>query len=120
VFPAPNEDPNPKRDKCEGANQNALVVGLVILSGLTKECEEYVGGQIFDTDYGKVYRSKVSLTDNGKKLSVRGYIGVPVLGRSQTWLRQELRKNHEGIRSRALRKKARIAVGRHSNAGVAR
>ena len=47
------------------------------------------GGQICDTDYGKVYRSKVSLTDNGKKLSVRGYIGVPVLGRSQTWLRQE-------------------------------
>jgi uncharacterized protein (DUF2147 family) len=31
----------------------------------------------------------VSLTDNGKKLSVRGYIGVPVLGRSQTWLCQE-------------------------------
>ena len=89
VFPAPGEDPNPKCDKCEGANKNAPVVGLMILSGLTKEGDEYVGGQILDPDNGKVYRSKVSLADNGKKLSVRGYIGVPLLGRSQTWVRLE-------------------------------
>lgn len=89
VFPAPTEDPNPKCDKCEGANKNAPVVGLVILSGLAKEGEEYGGGQILDPDNGKVYRSKVRLIDEGKKLSVRGYIGVPVLGRSQTWIRQE-------------------------------
>lgn len=67
----------------------APVVGLVILSGLTKEGDEYLGGQILDPDNGKVYRSKVRLTDNGKALSVRGYIGVPTLGRSQTWMRQE-------------------------------
>ena len=89
VFPAPNEDPNPRCEKCEGANKNAPVVGLTILSGLTKAGEEYVGGQILDPDNGKVYSSKVQLTDNGKKLSVRGYIGVPMLGRSQTWIRQE-------------------------------
>ena len=89
VFPAPTEDPNPKCDKCEGANKDAPVIGLVILNGLTKDGDEYGGGQILDPDNGKVYRSKVRLTDNGKKLSVRGYIGVPMLGRSQTWVRQE-------------------------------
>lgn len=89
VFPAPTEDQTPTCTKCEGANKNAPVLGLVILSGLTKEGEEYSGGQILDPDNGKVYRSKVRLTDDGKKLSVRGYIGVPVLGRSQTWTRQE-------------------------------
>jgi uncharacterized protein (DUF2147 family) len=89
VFPAPNEDPNPKCEKCEGTNKNAPVVGLVILSGLSKAGDEYVGGQILDPDNGKVYSSKLRLTDNGKKLSVRGYIGVPMLGRSQTWERQE-------------------------------
>ena len=88
VFPAPNEDPNPKCDKCEGANRNAPIVGLVILNGLTKDGDEYAGGQILDPDNGKVYRSTARLTDNGKKLSVRGYIGVPMLGRSQTWIRQ--------------------------------
>lgn len=89
VFPAPNEDPNPKCDKCEGEHKNAPVIGLVILSGLTRQGDEYAGGQILDPDNGKVYRSKVRLTDNGKTLSVGGYIGVPMLGRSQTWLRQE-------------------------------
>ncbi|MDC6169418.1 DUF2147 domain-containing protein [Paucibacter sp. XJ19-41] len=89
VFPAAGEDPNPKCDKCEGALKNAPVLGLVILSGLTKDGDEYAGGQILDPDNGKVYRSKLRLMQNGQQLSVRGYIGVPILGRSQTWLRQE-------------------------------
>lgn len=58
-------------------------------AGLWKNGDEYVGGQILDPDNGKVYRSKVRLIDDGKKLSVRGYIGVSMLGRSQAWLRQE-------------------------------
>jgi uncharacterized protein (DUF2147 family) len=53
-----------------------------------KDGDEYVDGQILDPDNGKVYRCKVRLA-GGKKLSVRGYIGVPMLGRSQTWVRQE-------------------------------
>lgn len=89
VFPAAGEDPNPKCDKCDGALKNAPVLGLVILSGLTRDGDEYVGGQILDPDNGRVYRSKLRLTQNGQQLSVRGYIGVPMLGRSQTWLRQE-------------------------------
>lgn len=89
VFPGPNESQNPKCEKCEGANKDAPIVGLVILSGLKKDGEEYAGGQILDPDNGKTYSSKVRLTDAGKKLSVRGYLGVPMLGRSQTWLRQE-------------------------------
>lgn len=89
VFPGPNDNQNPKCEKCEGANKDAPVVGLVMLSGLKKDGDEFVGGQILDPDNGKTYRSKVRLTDGGKKLEVRGYIGVPMLGRSQTWVRQE-------------------------------
>jgi len=89
VFPGPGERQNPTCGKCEGANKDAPVVGLVILSGLKKDGDEYAGGQILDPDNGKVYRSKVHLIEGGQKLSVRGYIGVPMLGRSQTWVRQE-------------------------------
>lgn len=89
AFPGPNEDRNPKCEKCEGALKNAPVVGLVIMTGLKKDGDEYAGGQILDPDNGKVYSSKIHLTDGGKKLSVRGYIGVSLLGRSQTWIRQE-------------------------------
>jgi uncharacterized protein (DUF2147 family) len=61
---------------------------MVILTGLTKDGTNYVGGQILDPDNGKVYRSKIRLIDAGRKLDVRGYIGIPALGRSQVWLRQ--------------------------------
>ena len=89
VFPGPNESQNPKCEKCEGANKDAPIVGLVILSGLKKDGDAYAGGQILDPDNGKLYSSKVQLSDGGKQLNVRGYIGVPMLGRSQTWVRQE-------------------------------
>ena len=65
------------------------VLGLVILSGLKKDGVEYTAGKILDRDNGKIYSSKIQLTDGGKKLNVRGYIGVSLLGRSQIWERQE-------------------------------
>lgn len=89
VFLAPGEDPNPKCKKCGGALKGTPVIGLAILTGLKKNGDEYAGGQILDPDSGNVYRSKVKLIDSGKKLSVRGYIGAPMLGRSQIWERQE-------------------------------
>jgi len=89
VFLAPGESPNPKCVKCDGANRDAPVVGLVILSGLRKDGDQYVDGQILDPDSGSTYRSKVKLLDGGQKLSVRGYIGIPALGRTQTWVREE-------------------------------
>jgi uncharacterized protein (DUF2147 family) len=89
VFPAPTENQNPTCAECEGALKNAPIVGLEILSGLKKEGDEYTGGQILDPENGKVYSSNLHLIDGGKKLSVRGYIGISLLGRSQTWIRQD-------------------------------
>jgi len=89
VFPAPGEGPNPRCTKCEGINRDAPVIGLVIMSGLRKDGDEYVDGQILDPDSGKTYHSKAKLVDNGRKLDVRGYVGVPLLGRTQTWVREE-------------------------------
>ncbi len=89
LFREPGEDPNPKCDKCEGALKNQPVLGLTILTGMKRDGDEYDGGKILDPNNGKVYNSKLELKDSGKKLSVRGYIGIPLLGRSQTWIREE-------------------------------
>ncbi|WP_348651977.1 DUF2147 domain-containing protein [Rhizobium sp. 007] len=89
VFPGPTEDQNPKCTKCEGARKNAPIVGIVMITGMRKDGDEYSGGEILDPENGKVYSSNMHLLDGGKKLSVRGYIGVSLLGRSQTWIRQE-------------------------------
>ena len=89
AFPKPGEDPAPKCDKCDGARRNQPVLGMTILWGLTKQGDEYQGGEIIDPESGKIYRAKMKLTDGGKKLEVRGFIGISLLGRSQIWLREE-------------------------------
>ena len=44
------------------------------------------GGTILDPNNGKTYKLRLKPVEDGKKLEVRGYIGAPMFGRSQTWL----------------------------------
>ena len=62
---------------------------MTILWGLSQQGDEYQGGEILDPESGKIYRVKMKLIDGGKKLEVRGFIGISLLGRSQIWLREE-------------------------------
>jgi uncharacterized protein (DUF2147 family) len=89
LFRAPEEEQNPKCDKCEGSRKDQPIVGMTILWGMRAEGTEFNGGQILDPANGKVYKSKMSFADTSKKLNVRGYIGMPMLGRTQTWMRVE-------------------------------
>ena len=89
LFRPADQDQNPICDKCDGADKGKPILGLSIINGMRKDGDEYNGGTILDPENGKVYKSKMKLEDGGRKLDVRGYIGVPMLGRSQTWVRQE-------------------------------
>jgi len=61
---------------------------MVVVRRMKKEGDEYTGGDILDPKNGSVYRCKMHLIDQGRKLSVRGYLGVSLFGRSQTWIRE--------------------------------
>lgn len=89
LYREPGEEPNPTCGKCEGTLKDQPIIGMTILTGMKKDGDEYNGGQIIDPANGKSYKSKMSVVDGGKKLNVRGYIGVPMLGRTQTWERAE-------------------------------
>ncbi len=75
--------------KCTGERKNQRIVGMEILRHMHADGDEYTGGEILDPENGKTYRAKMKLTDGGKKLVVRGYIGFSLFGRSQTWIRRE-------------------------------
>lgn len=75
--------------KCTGALKNAPIIGMTILSHMRRDGDEWSGGEILDPENGKAYRARMRLTDGGKKLIVRGYIGISLFGRSQTWIRRE-------------------------------
>jgi uncharacterized protein (DUF2147 family) len=81
--------PNPLCDKCSGERKNKPVKGMVILWGIRKDGDTWDGGQILDPVSGKVYSVKVTPTDSGKKLDVRGFMGFSLIGRTQTWMRHE-------------------------------
>jgi uncharacterized protein (DUF2147 family) len=89
LFRPADQDQNPKCTACEGARKDQPMIGMTILSGLRKDGNEYTGGEILDPSKGKTYKSKAALKDNGSKLEVRGYIGAPMFGRSQTWVREQ-------------------------------
>jgi uncharacterized protein (DUF2147 family) len=85
----PDDDPNGLCRKCEGERKDKPVVGMTILWGLKKSGDQYTGGEILDPKSGTIYRAKMMLRDGGRKLEVRGFIGVSLLGRSQTWVREQ-------------------------------
>ena len=83
-------NPNARKvcDKCPDERKNQPMVGLVVMRNLAKDGDEYTGGDIVDPDNGKIYKCKIKTMEGGKKLSVRGFIGFSMIGRSQVWTRE--------------------------------
>ena len=69
--------------KCQGADKDKPIIGLVILKDLSPSGDRYKGGTITDPDDGKIYKSELWVEDG--KLKVRGYLGP--FYRTQTWLK---------------------------------
>ncbi len=89
-------DPTAKQDavcdKCTDERKDKPILGMTIITGVKQSASAadiWDGGHILDPNDGKVYKVRLSPADGGKKLDVRGYIGMPMLGRTQTWLRVE-------------------------------
>ena len=72
---------------CSGDLHNQPIKGLTILSGMKKDGDAWTGGRILDPTNGKIYHCKMMLSPDGKTLFVRGYMGLPLIGRTQNWIR---------------------------------
>lgn len=80
-------EPDPICDKCTGKLKDKAIVGMTIMRGLKKDGDEYSGGTILDPENGKTYKVLIQVVEGGKRLKVRGYIGISLLGRTQHWVR---------------------------------
>ncbi|WGS51389.1 DUF2147 domain-containing protein [Paraburkholderia sp. D15] len=85
----PNDQPDRRCTACTDARKDQPILGMTIINDMKKDGDGWDHGQILDPENGKVYKCKMHLEDGGNKLVVRGYIGVSLLGRSQTWVRQQ-------------------------------
>jgi uncharacterized protein (DUF2147 family) len=87
-----SDKPDAKCNECTDERKDQPVQGMTIIRNVRSAGDDkslWDGGDILDPNNGKVYRVRLKPVDGGKKLEVRGYIGAPLLGRTQTWLRVE-------------------------------
>jgi uncharacterized protein (DUF2147 family) len=89
-------DPDAPKDAvckdCTDERKDKPILGMTIIRNMKQSSDDktvFEGGDILDPNNGKVYQSKMKLVDNGEKLEVRGFIGISLLGRTQTWVRVE-------------------------------
>ncbi len=85
----PDEDGKPKVDKKNPDEKlrSRPVIGLEIVYGFTYDGDnEWSGGKVYDPESGNEYKAKMTLLD-AQTLKLRGYILVPLLGRSELWTR---------------------------------
>jgi uncharacterized protein (DUF2147 family) len=79
-------------EKCGDERKDQPVLGMTIVKGVKASADDaglWDGGEILDPNNGKTYKVRMKPVDGGRRLEVRGYIGAPLLGRTQTWIRVE-------------------------------
>jgi uncharacterized protein (DUF2147 family) len=78
------EDKGKQCAACKGDLKNKPIEGLTIIEGLEWDGTAWTGGKILDPANGKQYSCTLTLEDD-QTLKVRGYLGISLLGRTQTW-----------------------------------
>lgn len=83
-----NGDQNALCTECKGDRKNEKILGMDILTGLSKDDDEWSGGEILDARNGKVYKCFIKLVKKDK-LKIRGYIGAAIFGKTVYWYRKK-------------------------------
>jgi uncharacterized protein (DUF2147 family) len=82
----PGAPADTKCTKCPGTLKDKPILGIVVMWGMRKDGDSWSGGSILDPESGDIYRCTVKY-EAPDKLNVRGFIGIPLFGRTQTWKR---------------------------------
>jgi uncharacterized protein (DUF2147 family) len=83
----PQNKPKTDIHNPEAALQSRPLCGLPLLGGFTPDGSGgWTGGWVYDPESGKTYKGQIHAAADGT-LHLRGYIGIPMLGRTEVWTR---------------------------------